>query len=102
MIAPMDSGNDPAPQRFPLGRILVTPGVLAALSETGESPQEFLHRHASGDWGEVCPEDQAENELALKEGFRLLSAYRTREGVRLWVVTEADREATTLLLPEEY
>lgn len=88
--------------RFELGRIAVTPGVLMVLQETGQEPTEFLARHQAGDWGEVSEEDRRENELSLREGFRLLSVYRTAKGVKLWVITEADRSATTILLPEEY
>jgi hypothetical protein len=62
----------------------------------------FVSRHQAGDWGEVLPEDQAENEYSLQHGFRLLSAYRTANGVKLWVITKADRSATTILLPSEY
>ena len=88
--------------RFPSGQIVATPGVLEALANAGQTPLEFLCRHLLGDWGEVCAEDAAENELALREGFRLLSAYRTSQGVKLWIITEADRSVTTLLLPSEY
>jgi len=88
--------------RFPLGRVLATPGALEALERTKQQPQEFLDRHASGDWGEVDSHDAAENELSLQRGFRLLSSYTTRSGDKLWIITEADRSATTLLLPEEY
>ena len=88
--------------RFPLGRILATPAALGALERAHVDPVRFLARHASGDWGELDPEDRAANEHALRDGARLLSAYRLPSGARLWVVTEADRSATTLLLPEEY
>lgn len=88
--------------RFPLGQVVATSGVLEALREANQSPLEFLARHVRGDWGDVCPEDSMENELSLENGFRLLSAYRTLKGERLWVITEADRSVTTLLLPEEY
>ena len=87
---------------FPLGQTVATPGALQALEDSGQSPLEFLRRHQSGDWGEVDREDAAENELSLCEGFRLLSAYSTNKGVKIWVITEADRSATTILLPEEY
>lgn len=63
---------------------------------------QAIARHARGDWGELCPEDVEENELSLKEGFRLLSAYTDRRGTKFWIVTEADRSATTVLLPEDY
>ena len=91
-----------ATTRFPLGRIVATPGALAVL---GTYPQEaftFLLRHQSGDWGDVDQADRCENDLSVARGFRILSAYTTRTGVRVWVITEADRLATTLLLPEEY
>lgn len=89
-------------KKVELGSVFLTPGALDALREAGQSPWEFLRRHQAGDWGELCEEDKEENELSLREGFRLLSAYTTRKGVKLWVITEADRSATTLLLPEEY
>ena len=88
--------------RFTLGRVVATPGALAAIEKAGQQPGDFLARHVSGDWGEVLPEDVKENEFSLKNGFRLLSAYRTRAGDRLWVITEADRSSTCILLPEEY
>lgn len=87
---------------FPLGQTLATPGALEALNQAGQSPDEFLARHERGDWGDLCDEDRAENELSLKEGFRLLSAYELNTGAKVWVITEADRSATTILLPEEY
>ena len=62
-----------------------------------------MQRHVTGDWGELSEEDRRENELSVKEGFRILSAYKLpRTGVKLWIITEADRSATTLLLPDEY
>ena len=88
--------------RFPLGRVLATPGALEALEKAGQQPQEFLDRHSQGDWGEVDSQDVRENEISLQSGFRLLSSYTTAAGDRLWIITEADRSATTLLLPEEY
>jgi hypothetical protein len=87
---------------FSLGRVLATPGALEALKQAGQTPLQFLTRHQAGDWGDVCPEDARENELSLKHGFRLLSAYTLNTGRKLWIITEADRSATTLLLPEEY
>lgn len=88
--------------RFSLGQIVATPGALRALEISGEEPFHFLYRHASGDWGELDEEDTRENELSLREGLRLLSAYRLNSGDKLWIITEADRSVTTLLLPEEY
>lgn len=87
---------------FDLGRLVATAGALAALEKTGQNAVEFLARHVTGDWGELPVEERAENSLSLHQGFRLLSSYRTSAGDRLWVITEADRSSTTLLLPEEY
>ena len=87
---------------FPLGQIVATPGALAALGRANQSPAVFLSRHAEGDWGELDPTDIAENAFSIAHGFRLLSSYETEAGERLWIITEADRSATTLLLPEEY
>lgn len=91
-----------ASPRFSLGAIVATPGALRALDESGESALDFLRRHVSGDWGELDEEDKRENELSLAQGFRLLSAYRLRTDEKLWIITEADRSVTTLLLPDEY
>ncbi len=88
--------------KFPLGRTVATPGALDALKEARESPAYYLDRHITGDWGDVPPEDAQENELSLKEGFRILSAYTLSTEVKIWVITEADRSSTTILLPEEY
>jgi hypothetical protein len=87
---------------FDLGQLVATPGALAALEKTGQNAMEFLSRHAMGDWGDLPKEDKDENQLSLEKGFRLLSSYRTSTGDKIWVITEADRTHTTLLLPEEY
>ena len=87
---------------FPLGQIVATPGALAALERAKQPPACFLARHAIGDWGALEPTDVAENRYSLIHGFRLLSSYQTDIGERLWIITEADRSVTTLLLPEEY
>ena len=89
--------------RFALGQTFITPGAEEALLIAGQTAIEFLRRHMSCDWGsELSEEDVQENELSLKEGFRLLSAYRTGKGQKLWIITEADRSATTVLTPDEY
>ena len=88
--------------RFSLGRVLTTPGATEALEEAGQLPDEFLGRHQSGDWGNLSDEDRRENELSVREGFRILSSYRTRKGEKIWIITEADRSSTTILLPNEY
>jgi hypothetical protein len=87
---------------FQLGRIGATPGALQALEKAGQQPAEFLDRHVNGDWGELDDEDKRENEFSVRNGFRILSAYTTTAGDKLWIITEADRSATTLLLPSEY
>jgi len=88
--------------KFDLGQLVATPGALAALEKTGQNAMEFLSRHVRGDWGELPDEDKTENRLSLEKGFRLLSSYRTAANDKLWVITEADRSVTTILLPEEY
>lgn len=93
--------SNPRP-RFSLGRTLATPGALDALAASGESAIKFLSRHVRGDWGEISDDDKFLNEQALLDGDRLLSAYRTSHDVKIWVITEADRSATTILLPDEY
>jgi hypothetical protein len=89
-----------APAKFSLGRIVATPAALQVLSEI--DIRTALARHIRGDWGDLDKRDKAENELALEEGFRLLSAYSTASGKKFWVITEADRSVTTVLLPEDY
>jgi len=91
-----------AQEKFQPGRIVATPGALAALEASGEAPFDYLSRHIQGDWGEIDEHDSRENELSLIHGFRLLSAYTLRDGTKIWIITEADRSASTLLLPEEY
>ena len=88
--------------RFALGQTFITPGAEEALQIAGQTAIEFLRRHMSCDFGELSEDDLYENELALKEGFRLLSNYRTFKGQQLYVITEADRSATTILFPSEY
>lgn len=90
------------PGRFDLGMQVMTPGVRDVLNEAGHIPPEFLLRHKHGDWGELDDEDVIANDRALLHGSRLLSAYRTRLGEKLWVITEWDRSVTTLLVPADY
>ena len=87
---------------FALGQTFITPGAEEALQIAGQTAIEFLRRYISCDWGVLSEDDVLENELSRKEGFRLLSAYRTTNGFKLWIITEADRSATTVLLPSEY
>jgi len=89
------------PARFSLGQLAATPGALAVFERSGASVSALLSRHQSGDWGEVGAEDWQANEQSLENGWRLLSVY-TVAGRKIWIITEADRSATTILLPEEY
>lgn len=100
--ANMSQGDSQNKAKLPLGRIVATPGALKALQEAGQDPMELLQRHQSGDWGELCEEDKRENEFSLKKGCRLLSAYTTKKGCKIWLITESDRSATSLVLPHEY
>ncbi len=86
---------------LPLGRVVATPGALEAILGEGGDPLAYVARHAAGDWGELCGFDRRENEIALREGYRVFSSYEAPAG-RVWVITEADRFVTTVLLPEEY
>jgi hypothetical protein len=85
---------------LPLGRVVATPGALKLLKEAGGHPLDLLARHATGDWGELCAFDRRQNEIALREGLRVLSSYEVPAG-RVWIITEADRSVTAILLPEE-
>jgi hypothetical protein len=88
--------------RFPLGQLFMTPGAIDALEEAGQSAQEFISRHARLEQGELSAEDHKENLFSLNKHLRIFSAYKTSRGDKLWVITEADRSATTILLPSEY
>ena len=90
----------PSLQRFPLGRIVATPGALETLNPMHIN--QLLFRHHSGDWSEMDPEDQTANERALAEGSRIFSAFEVADNVRIWIITEADRSSTCVLLPDEY
>ena len=94
--------------KFKLGQIVATPGALEALQRNNTDGGDYLQRHASGDWGIVCDEDDQLNDQAVQDGSRILSAYLLPDETKLWIVTDAvsdgqgNRQATTLLLPEEY
>lgn len=89
-------------RRFELGVVVATPGALEVLGNLEVSPSELVERHAAGDWGDVPSEDARENEYGLQYGFRVISSYPLPGGERIWVITEADRSSTCLLLPTEY
>ena len=86
--------------KFSLGRIVMTESVSETLAL--HDIATALLRHAKGDWGDVCAEDREANESALWDGLRLFSVYHDRKGVKFWIVTEADRNSTTVLLPDHY
>lgn len=86
--------------KVPLGRIVATPAALGTVSQP--DIVAALRRHAVGDWGDVTPDDRAANDDALHSGERLLSVYQSATGTTFWVLTEADRSATTVLLPDDY
>jgi hypothetical protein len=101
------SVNGTSRPKFLPGRIVATPGALEALQSSGQSPHEFLARHLRGDWGDLDDEDRNMNDLALIDGSRLLSAYVTSRGEKIWIITEAAdddgrRSASTILLASEY
>lgn len=92
---------------FKVGRVLATPAAIDALTKSGQVPFEFIARHVRGDFGDLSEEDRRLNDEAVKDGSRILSAYRLKSGVKLWLITEAEdeqgqRAASTILLPEEY
>jgi hypothetical protein len=88
---------------FTLGQLVATPGALAAIGVSGDDLSNYLARHQSGDWGDIDAHDRRENQLSLEQGFRLMSVYTLSiTGVKIWVITEADRSSTCILLPEEY
>jgi hypothetical protein len=88
--------------KFKLGQIVATPAALEAIEEAGQTPDFFLDKHVQGDWGQVCAEDKRLNDAALLDEGRILSAYKTLLGVKIWIITEADRSSTCILLPDEY
>ena len=86
---------------FKLGQTVATPGALEAMEQAGISPMDLLRRHLRGDWGDLDKEDKQSNDQALSLGDRIFSAYKF-DTIKFWVITECDRTATTILLPEEY
>ena len=89
--------------KFSPGSLYATPGALEAFRVSGDDILAYLVKHLALDPGDLSPEDIAENELSVREGFRILSAYRLSDGkTKIWLITEADRSSTTVLLPEEY
>ena len=94
------TGLSPERKTLPLGRTVITRSALHTLNQ--EDVATCLKRHQNCDWGECSGEDARENDLSLKEGFRILSVYLDRHDTKFWIITEADRSITTVLLPSEY
>ena len=94
------SSGTSRPVHFELGRVLITPNAMHSIP--AQEVQAALARHAAGDWGDIDEHDRRENELTLSEGLRLMSVYQVKPRMRFWIITEADRSATTVLLPEDY
>src|SRR5690349_12624993 len=97
----MESPKETRP-KFPLGRIVATPAALELIQSEGREPMEFVARHVKGDFGDLSEHDRLANEAALVNGSRILSSYIVIGQERVWVLTEADRSATTILLPSDY
>lgn len=87
---------------FDLGQLIATPGALDALSRSSQCPAEFLTKHVRGEWGDLDAFDTEANRTAIRDGSRILSSYKTRQGEAIWVITEADRSSTCILLASEY
>jgi hypothetical protein len=87
---------------FDLGRIVATPGALQALAQASDDVRGYLFRHMLGDWGLVDEHDQRENDFSVQHGLRVVSHYKLSDGTDIWIITEADRSVTTVLLPGEY
>jgi hypothetical protein len=98
----MDAAPKRGPAKFPLGRLVATPGALELIQGEGREPMEFVERHSKGDWGDLYEHDRLVNENALIHGGRLLSSYIVAGDERVWLITESDRSSTCLLLPSEY
>lgn len=87
---------------FALGQVVATPGALNTMTKLDIGPLELIHRHVTGDWGDMGAEDQQQNLLAIRSGLRIFSSYKIGAATKIWIITEADRSSTTLLLPDEY
>jgi hypothetical protein len=94
------SGSSQA--KYPLGKIVATPNALREFARASEDPLPYLTRHVGGDWGDLSEADKIENDFSVANGFRILSAYTLSTGTKIWIITEADRSSTCVLLPEDY
>jgi hypothetical protein len=102
LSTPANVGTTAGASRFPLGLLFLTPGAIEALEESGQQPFEFLARHSRLEQDELCDFDHRENLFSVDKPLRIFSAFKTAKGEKLWVITESDRSATTILTPEEY
>ena len=87
---------------FTLGQLVATPGALEAFERNQQTPLEFIKRHVNHDWGDLDDHDKQENDFSVAHRLRILSAYQLKDATRIWIITEADRSSTTILLPSEY
>ena len=90
------------PIQLRLGQLVATPAALKAMTRAGTDPSLLLQRHRTGDWGDLDAEDRSANDRAVVAGGRILSAYQLNDDLKIWIITEADRSSTCILLPEEY
>lgn len=97
-----DNCKRPPKPLFALGKVVATPGALDTMTQLDIVPLALIHRHVTGDWGDLGAEDQQQNRLAIRSGLRIFSSYKISASVKIWIITEADRSSTTLLLPGEY
>lgn len=98
-VKPSPSNRRPL---FPLGQVVATPGALNTMIEFGIQPDRLIHRHVTGDWGDLCQSDQQQNLIAIRSGMRIFSSYQINGTTKIWIITEADRSSTAILLPDEY
>lgn len=97
-----DNSKEPPKPLFALGQVVATRGAMNAMAELRIAPLDLIHRHVTGDWGDLGAEDQQQNLLAIRLGLRIFSSYKIGFSTKIWIITEADRSSTTLLLPDEY
>jgi hypothetical protein len=102
LLVGMINNTSTSRNRFPLGQVVSTPGALDAFAKSGELAQTFLNRHVTGDFGTVCEKDRQANEDAIADGGRVFSVYLLKDQTKIWIITEADRSSTCILLPDEY
>jgi hypothetical protein len=104
--ATMDKDSSPSANQdqplFALGQVVATRGAFNAMNKLGISANNLIFRHVTGDWGDLCESDQRQNVIAVNSSMRIFSSYQINDDGKIWIITEADRSSTTLLLPSEY